>query len=191
MFNLTDPNIAYLLITPQKPQNRPEENMVNCNKLNNILWAKDWTIIPMMSYQGGLYEKSFMCITPYDNDNLRTESIFLMDEFVIESAIIKYSGETNPTRILNNGGEVPLSVSVYDNNNETKKYIYNGISFSFNELKRYVFPKKKEDIKNGMIVEYFNNNKWISRQVSNIDTEWDKMYKLLTKYEKLRIESNF
>ena len=39
-----------------------------------------------------------------------------------------------------------------------------------------------------MIVEYFNENKWTKKQISNIETEYENMYKLLIKYKKLRIE---
>ena len=45
-----------------------------------------------------------------------------------------------------------------------------------------------EELKNGMIIEYFNNNKWNELPVNNLDTQYDKMFKLLMKYDKLRIE---
>ena len=191
MINLSEPNISYLLISPQKVSNTPHENLLNYNRLQNILWAKNWTLIPVMGYYKQEYEKSFICICPYDNNNLRAEAIFLMDEFGQESVILKYAGDTNPYHIFNDGREKPLSLTIYDNNLENKTYLYNGVSFSFQERKRYYFPKKRQEIKDGMLVEYFNNNKWIPRKVSNIETEWDKFYKLLVKYEKVRIESIF
>ena len=39
-----------------------------------------------------------------------------------------------------------------------------------------------------MFVEYFNNNKWNQKQITNIESEYDKTFKLLIKYDKLRIE---
>jgi hypothetical protein len=38
-----------------------------------------------------------------------------------------------------------------------------------------------------MLVEYQNNNKWYERIVRNPKEEWEKLYKLLTKYDKVRI----
>jgi len=38
-------------------------------------------------------------------------------------------------------------------------------------------------------VEYMNNNRWHERIVVNPKDEWEKMYKLLMKYEKLRVPS--
>ena len=49
--------------------------------------------------------------------------------------------------------------------------------------------KKKEDFKVGMIVEYFNNNQWNEKLVENPNEEWNNMYKLMLKYNKLRIQS--
>jgi hypothetical protein len=50
-------------------------------------------------------------------------------------------------------------------------------------------PKKKEDFRQGMIIEYFNNSQWNEKIVFDLDTEWDKMYKLLVKYDKIRVLS--
>lgn len=38
-----------------------------------------------------------------------------------------------------------------------------------------------------MIVEYFNKDKWIKKQVINPETEYEKMYDLLIKFNKIRI----
>ena len=41
-----------------------------------------------------------------------------------------------------------------------------------------------------LVVEIYNNNNWIERDIHNIDIEYDRMYKLLMKYEKVRIKIN-
>jgi hypothetical protein len=75
---------------------------------------------------------------------------------------------------------------MYNTNNENKSYIFNGLSFSFTEVNRYWKPTKKEDFKVGMIVEYFNNNKWNEKTIVDINSEYDNFYKLLIKYDKVR-----
>ena len=40
-----------------------------------------------------------------------------------------------------------------------------------------------------MIVEYFNNNQWSEKVVENPNDEWERMYKLLLKYDKVRVQS--
>jgi hypothetical protein len=116
------------------------------------------------------------------------DAIYLMDEFDQDTVIVKYKGDEIATKIESTGTEKPMSVAIYDSDLKNKTYLYNGVSFSFVEKKRYFFPKKKEDLKNGMIVEFFNNNKWIQRQVISIESEYEKMFKLLIKYEKIRVE---
>jgi hypothetical protein len=68
-------------------------------------------------------------------------------------------------------------------------YLHNGTSFSFVESKRYWKPTKKEDFRVGMLVEYFNKDKWYERKVENPNEEYEKLYKLLIKYDKVRVAS--
>ena len=114
-----------------------------------------------------------------------------MDKFQIDSVIVKYNNQSEVVRIYNDGSEKNLELTIYDSNLENRSYFYDGISFTFTEKKRFFFPKKKDDLKNGMIVEYFNNNKWTKKEILNINIEYDRMFKLLMKYEKLRIECNY
>ena len=189
MFNLLDKNISYIIVSPEKNDNSTLENNVNCEKLCSILYSKDYTIFPITGYYEGKYEKSFLAISSSNNnDDLRFDAIYVMDQFNQDSVIVKYKLDESVSKIYNDGSEKNLSLLVYDSNLNNKSYLYNGISFSFVENKRYFFPKKKEDLKDGMLIEYFNNNKWSQRYISNIDIEFDKMYKLLIKYEKVRIE---
>jgi hypothetical protein len=189
MFNLLDRNISYIIVSPEKKENNPSQNNINCEKLCSILYSKDYTIFPIAGYYDGKYEKSFLAISSSNNnDDLRFDAIYVMDQFEQESVIVKYHSDETASKISNDGSEKSLSLLVYDSNLQNKSYLYNGISFSFVENKRYYFPKKKEELKNGMLIEYFNNNKWTQRQVLNIDSEYEKLYKLLIKYEKVRIE---
>jgi hypothetical protein len=55
------------------------------------------------------------------------------------------------------------------------------------EKQLYIFPNSKKDFKSGMVVEYFSNNKWIEKRVDNVDLEFDKIYALMIKYNKVRI----
>ena len=40
-----------------------------------------------------------------------------------------------------------------------------------------------------MIVEYFTNNKWYEKKVENPNSEYEDLYKLLIKYDKVRVAS--
>jgi hypothetical protein len=177
-----------MLISPEKRDVSPSENNINCEKICTILYSKDYTIIPVTGYYEGNYERSFIAICAGDSDTLRFDAIYLMDKFNQDSVIVKYKNENAATKVTPDGSEKPMSVAIYDSNLSNKTYLYNGVSFSFTEMKRYFFPKKKEDLKVGMIVEFFNNNKWTQKQVVNVDNEYEKMFKLLIKYEKVRVE---
>jgi hypothetical protein len=112
-----------------------------------------------------------------------------MDKFEQESVIVKYRDYDFVNKIMSDGSEKNLSLVLYDSEMKDRTYLYNGMSFTFLENKKYYFPKKKEELRKGMIVEYYNNNNWVKREVNNVEVEWDKLYKLLMKYEKLRVET--
>jgi hypothetical protein len=190
MFNLSDPNISYILFSPENKYNSQLDNKLNCEKACSILYSKDYTVMSVTGHYNGNYEKSFISIpSTEDNDELRKDTLYLIDYFDQESAIVKYKKDDHPVKIFKDGSEKPMGVTIYDSDLSNKTYLYNGLSFTFVEKKRYFFPKKKEDLKQGMIVEYFNNNKWTSKKILDVHSEYDKLYKLLMKYEKLRIES--
>ena len=82
-----------------------------------------------------------------------------------------------------------MGIAIYNTDAENISYLYNGVSFSFVEQVRYWKPTKKEDFRVGMLVEYFNNNKWYEKKVEDPINEYDKIYKLMIKYDKIRVVS--
>lgn len=188
MLNILDSKQPYILISPERVNNTSQENGISFNKAWNILSAKEYHTVSITGYENESYDNSLIAFNSTDNNTLRMDAIHLMDMFQLESITVKYNGEEDATKISRDGSERPLGLLVYDSIHNSKKYLLDGVSFSFFEKKRYFFPKRKEELKNGQIVEYYNNNKWISKEVSNLEIEWDKLYKLLIKYEKVRIE---
>lgn len=176
--NLTDKNISYILL---------ECN--NINALTSVLYAKNYNIIPVQNYYRGNFNESIIAYSKIDNDELRNDLIFLMDEFKIESAIIKYVNETNTHRLNFDGSDSLLEVKLYNTDDNLKSYLYNGISFSYTEALRYWIPKTPNDLKTGMIVEYQNKNKWNKYLIRNPHKDYEDMLKLFMKYEKVRIPS--
>lgn len=176
--NLQNPNISYLIL--------PSGNI---DDMTSVLYAKEYQILPLQSYYKQSFNESAMGYSDVDNDTLRRDTLFLLNHFHQESAIIKYKGETTPKKIFRDGSERILELNMYNTNDELVSYLYRGLSFSFADAKRYWSPKSKDDFKSGMVIEYFNNNQWNERIVENPNIEWDKLYKLLTKYEKVRVQS--
>jgi hypothetical protein len=128
--------------------------------------------------------------TEEDNNELRYNAIELMDKFYQSSVIVKYFNEKKPKRILKDGSERPVRISKF--NGDMNNSFYNeGSSFSFVDEQQYFTPNKVADIKEGMVVEIKNNhNEWIPREVSNPEREWNNMYKVLVKYDRIRILKN-
>lgn len=178
MLGLEQSNTSYIILSSEKL-----EDMIS------ILYAKEYQVIPIKGYYRGQYEESVIAFGRVDNDNLRKDVLFILNQFHDDSAIIKYMDESVAKKIFRDGSEKPLEISMYNTDPENISYLYNGISFSFTESVRYWKPSKIGDFKIGMIVEYFNNNKWFEREVVNPSDEYEKLYKLLIKYDKVRVAS--
>lgn len=170
-------NTSYLIISA-----------TNMDALTSMLWSKEYQILPIKGYYEGAFEDSVMAYKHVENDELRRDAILMLDQHGQECAIIKYLGDTEPKKIYFNGEERPLGVVMFNTDSRNKSYLHNGISFSFVEKARYRVPRSKEELSAGMVVEYMSNEKWHQKRIHDLDQEWERMYKLLVKYEKLRIE---
>lgn len=178
MIDLNNPKLSFILLSSDR-----------LDDMISILYAKNYQIIPIKGYYKDQYEDSAMAFSNIDNDELRKDLIFLLNHFHQECGIIKYFGETGVKKIFSDGSEKPLGVTLYNTDEENVSYLYNGISFSFLEESRYWKPNKVEDFKVGMIVEYLNNNKWYQRKVEDPKLEWENIWKLMIKYDRVRVQS--
>ena len=178
MIDLNNPKLSFILLSSNK-----------LDDMISILWAKNYQIIPIKGYYKGQYEDSAMAFSNIDNDELRKDLIFLLNHFHQECGFIKYLGETEVKKVFSDGSEKPMGITLYNTDDENVSYLYNGFSFSFVESKRYWKPNKPEDFKVGMIVEYLNNNKWMQKTVKNPKEEWESIWKLMIKYDKIRVQS--
>jgi hypothetical protein len=176
MLNLKDPKISYLLASAH-----------NINNLVSYLYSREYQLLDIKGYYQGQFENSVIAFTNQSNDELRKDALHILRHFDQDCLILKYRDEQGAKKIFEDGQEKPLGILLYNTDSENKSYIYDGLSFSFVEQQLYFFPKKKEDFKIGMIVEIFSNNKWLERQIVNPEDEFNKIYNLMMKYNKIRI----
>ena len=177
MLNLNESNVSYFIMSSKQ---------IDATK--TLLWAKEWEIIPLKGYYDGILEDSILAFKiNIDNKELKEEALFMLKTFDEDSCIIKYTGKKSANKLFRNGKESELSEAFFNQESINKSYLYNGVFFSFNEVKSYKIIESKDELKNGMIVEYFNNKNWTSISIFDINNEWNSFYKLLVKYKKVRI----
>jgi len=176
MLDLNTQSLSYILVKSE-----------NINGLTSYLYSRAYYLLEIKSYFDSKFKDSIIAFTTLSPDEVRKDSLHLMDISNENSVIVKYKNDETICKIFNNGMESPLRLLMYNTDSVNETYIHEGISFSFIEQKRYVFPKRKEDFKSGMIIECFYNDDWRERKVYNPDLEFDKMYNLLMKYNKVRI----
>lgn len=180
MVNLLDPKISFIIVST--------ENNILSEKICDFLYSRNYNIIPIKSVLKNEISYSYLSIPPYDDiSDLKSDSKFIKEKFELDSIILKIQ-DSSPIIIKEDESETPLSLVYYDSQIDKRMYLHQGVFFTLTEKKKYFFPKKKEDLKNGMIIEYYNENKWFNKKVLDIDSEFEKMYKLLIKYEKIRVE---
>ncbi len=189
MFQINNPKISFILISPENDESSDFENKISCERLCSVLYSKDYSIIPIKEYSNSCHRNSFIGVSSLtDNDEIRKEALDILNFLKLESAVLKYKDQNEPVRIHNSGQEQDLVFDFYsDYLSDRKSYVMEGLSFSFDVKPKFFYPKKKEHLKSGMIVEFFNNNRWNQKTIIDVDSEYEKLYKLLIKYEKLRI----
>ena len=177
MLNLKERNLSYLLASAD-----------NINGLVSYLYSRDYQLLDIKGYYQGKFENSVLAFTKIDSNELRKDALHILKNYNQDCLILKYKDESNSKKIFENGQEVSLDIIFYNTDTDKKSYIYDGLSFSFVEQQLYFFPKNKEDFKIGMIVELFsNNNNWIEKRVINPEDEFNKVYNLMIRYNKIRI----
>jgi hypothetical protein len=185
MLNLTDENVGFILVSPCNSIN--EDKQVQLSKAQSILFSKEYNILSLTGYCGGDWDKSIIAYNEVDNNNIRKDAIHIMKSLNTNDIVVKYKGDTQLKLIESDGSENPLSIQNYSEySDDTKVYIFEGWYFSLKKEKKYFLIDTKSQIKKGMKVEYFNNEKWNEKTIQDPDLEWSNMYQLLTKYGKLR-----
>tara|TARA_R110000772_G_scaffold2410_4_gene8539 strand:- start:29920 stop:30480 length:561 start_codon:yes stop_codon:yes gene_type:complete len=180
---LNDPYINYIIISAYRSNEDNLKNRLDLSRLQDKLIFKDFTILEM----GGT-QPSYLAYKDCDNDELRYDAIELMDSFKQEFVIVKYLNESDAKKILFDGRELLLGVVEYSGNTSHHNFYVEGQGFSFEPRTRYWIPKKSKDIKKGMILEILNNdNQWVEKEVKDPEVEYERMYKILSKYNKVRI----
>ncbi len=190
MLHLNDKNTHYIIITANKEGVGTETNVKRNSLLEDSLYRRNYRVVKLGGIYDGVEEDSFLAfkdISPIDNNEIRYDVIELVDQFEQECAIVKYLGEVTPTKLSKDGSEEKMGLVKYSGDTDNRSYFYEGVSFSFSEGKRYYTPTKMKDLKEGMIIEYLNDNKiWVEREITNPEEEYNKMYKLLMKYGRVR-----
>jgi hypothetical protein len=176
MLDLKNPEISYILVSSD-----------NISALTSYLYSREYYLLDIKGYYDGKFEDSLIAFTNVSPDQIRQDCLHIMEYFHQDCIIVKYKDQTSAVKIFKDGQEKPMGILLYNTDSNNKSYIHNGLSFSFVEQQLYYFPNKKEDFKTGMIIEFFSNDKWQERKIYNLDSEFDKMYRLLMKYNKIRI----
>lgn len=187
MLNLIDENVAYLLVSPYQENISEDDNFLAMNRVQSLLYNREYSLISLTGYSGGKWNKSYLAYNNKDNQTLREDALFILEMTNQKEIAIKYEGDTKLRLINIDGGESTLSLQNYsENSNSYKVYIYNGYYFSLVPEARYFMIESKNQIKTGMKLEFFNNDRWNEKVVYDVDKEFENMYKLLIKYKKLR-----
>jgi hypothetical protein len=183
---LDDPYINYIIISAYQSEQDDFKNRLELSRLQDKLIFRDFTILEM----GGIQPSYLAYKTEeYDNDELRYDAIELMDSFKQEYVIVKYKGENEAKKILFDGSESLLGVVEYQGDNNNHNFFVEGRAFSFEPRKRYYTPRGLNDFREGMIIEMKNNyGEWVQKKVVDPEVEYERMYKLMMKYDKIRIE---
>ncbi len=151
------------------------------SNLISYLYSREYQLKDIKKNSNGVLNNSIIAFTNLSDDELRKDALHIMEFFNIDHIIIKYDNEIK--NVYRDGKE--LSLDITRDINETS-YICDYDIFSFIPKKQYIYPKIKSQLSNNMIVEMLLNNKWVNHKIENLDIEYENIFNLMIKYEKLR-----
>ena len=181
---LDDSYINFIIISAYRGEDDNLENRLRHSKLHDTLIHRDFNVMEMSGNQ-----PCYIAYKECDNNDLRYDAIELMDQYKQQYVIVKYKGEVESKKITYEGKELLLGLVEYSGEQESNEnFFVEGRAFSFEPRKRYWTPKKVGDIKEGMVVELKDNSgNWVEKVVKDPEVEYERMYKLMSRYNKLRI----
>lgn len=143
------------------------------------------------TYLNGVYGRAVVGVprTVVECHKVKEIAIFPLLKMGCVRSIVKYQEKNHPVLLFPNGTENPLNPIPYNTDASRLTFIAEHFTFAFSEQQTYTFPEKKEDLSDNMILEYYDGNKWVERKVMDVNTEYEKMYRLLLKYKKIRVPS--
>ena len=187
MLQLTNKTTSYFIISAFKSENTRENNEIRTNNLKDDLYLLEYNITPIDGYYQGISERSLIVQGNVNNNDLRTDAIKMMDKYQQDEVIIKYLDDDVVKKIEEDGNERALSIGNFSP--EYRSYIFENQTFSLIPEKRFLYPKEMGEFKIGYVVEMLGSSgNWIQKEVTKPNEEWEKLYKMLSKYDRVRIE---
>lgn len=186
MLELTDEAVSYMIVSPAREIVDQTRALVETSRAQSLLYSRNYSLISLTGYSGGVYDRSFLAYGGPDNESLREDAIMYIREMEQRDVLVKYSGTATLTIIGSDGSERPVSIKQYEGGDE-RAYIHGTQCFSLKRERRYRNVESRSEISAGMALEYYNNGRWNEIRVSDPDAEYERMYRLLIKYGKLRV----
>jgi len=190
MINLKDNDFSCIIFELNYEDLSPSDRLKLTEKATSILYSKEFIVYDLYKTNLEKTERSLFGVSENsDNELLRRNAIYIIETFHLEKVIVKYVGDINYTEIKSDGSESGFQLITNILNEGVDNYFINGFTFRFEKLKKYNYPRLKQNLKPGMVVEYLdNNNKWKEKTIVDLEKEYDSFYQLLMKYNKLRYE---
>jgi hypothetical protein len=165
--------------------------LIKSNRLNSLLsyiWNSPYNIKYLTNIEGDIIEECAICFfNGIDNDTLRYDMLKILNsDNSINYGYIKYNGDVDPKMIKRDGVEISQNI-ITDFSQYKDFYVIDNQYFYFEDKAEYWLPESIDDIRVGMIIEYFDKNTWNKRKIVNPSEEWDGFIKVFVKYKKVRI----
>lgn len=160
----------------------------NIGGIFSYLHSRNYQISEIDKFSNGIFEKCLIAFSENSGGSIVPDINHLFKIFDIKSIIYKFSGYKKPMVVHKDGSKSFLEIVFYSNDPDLDSYIREGVSFSFIKSKEYFYPKKKDEFREGMIVECFSTSGWIEKTVGkNVEEEYKSVYSILSKYDRIRV----
>jgi len=189
---LDEKNLSYIIISAYNSKLSELDNKIQQSRLEDELYHRDYTLFKgnqskVNNFFLGYKQPKDNNIVEHNTD-MKYDAIELLDVFKQEKCIIKYWNESYAKEFLYDGIEKPLCVIPYTGEETDYNMIIEDVGFSFSPKKMYKLVESKSDLLKYSIVEIQNNQgEWIEKKIIDLDVEYERLYKVMLKYKKVRV----
>lgn len=159
----------------------------------SYLYGKGYSVDEIVVYVApNTLFKAFICTSEYinDDDEVRRSAIELQNDNIISECLINYNNY-GVVRLRKDGYEEQTICKVYETDTTYPIYIKDNISYSYPTSDRYIPITNKDQLRIGMLVELYSNGEWLEKFVDNLTVDYDNIYSLFIKHNKIRTKANY
>lgn len=154
--------------------------------IESLLYSRGYILQTIQKVVDGQGSEALLAYKNSAGEDLERDIFELFDKAHLDSVILLHDGFY--THIKGQGSRIELEISTdQSSGGDELFFVIKERPLFFSPKKLYKDILQKEELIGEKMVQIFNQNRWQTMIIENLDEDWNNIYKLFAKYNKLRL----